>query len=144
MTERTPFTEENHSMVETVIKQTKDLMVEAGFNIVGSRFPFTYHHDYVREHVRGTISEGYSDLSRGDVADMLHTWAMADGPGPEAYIWTAIEGAVNYLKEYQPNNIVPKDLKDGIHENISKINYRFEDYTKDEIEKFKSTRGIKF
>ena len=143
MSERTPFTEADHEMVASVIANTKTLMEEAGFNMVGHRFPFTYHHDYVRSHVSGSISEGYNDLSRGDVGDLLHTWAMADGPGPEAYIWTAVEGAVNYLKEYQPNNSIPKEIKEAFAEKVTTVNYRFEDFVKDEIEKFKA-KGMKF
>ena len=67
---------------------------EEGFSINTHRFPYTYHHDYVR---RGS-------LSRADTAQKLRTVCVDDNQ----YDFSACYGAILYLISEQPEKITER------------------------------------
>ena len=65
-------------------------LTEAGFDINVHRFPYTYHHDYVRHGV-----------SRSDTAQKLRGVCVDDNQ----YDYSACYGAILYLISEQPERI---------------------------------------
>lgn len=68
-------------------------LTEYGFDINVHRFPYTYHHDYVRR----------SGVSRADTAQKLRDVCMNDNQ----YDYSACYGAILYLITEQPEKITP-------------------------------------
>lgn len=68
------------------------LIEDAGFEISVSRFPYTYHHDLVREQGGGT--------SRADVADRMRAFMVEHGE--TAYGAAILLGAILYIAREQP------------------------------------------
>lgn len=66
-------------------------LTEEGFDINVHRFPYTYHHDYVR---RG-------DISRSDTAQKLRGVCVNENQ----YDYSACYGAILYLISDQPEKI---------------------------------------
>lgn len=69
-------------------------LTEEGFNVNTHRFPYTFHHDYVRR----------SGMSRSDTAQKLREVSSDDNQ----YDYSACYGAILYLISDQPEKITPR------------------------------------
>ena len=69
-------------------------LTEEGFNVNVHRFPYTFHHDYVRR----------SGMSRSDTAQALREVSSDDNQ----YDYSACYGAILYLISEQPEKITPR------------------------------------
>ena len=66
-------------------------LIDEGFNINVHRFPYTYHHDYVKKHL----------MSRSDVAIRLRDICVDDNQ----YDYSVCYGTILYLVSEQPEKI---------------------------------------
>lgn len=69
-------------------------LIEYGFDINVHRFPYTYHHDYVRKH----------PMSSSDTALKLRGVCV----DKNQYDYSACYGAILYLIKEQPEKITPE------------------------------------
>lgn len=68
-------------------------LIDEGFDINVHRFPYTYHHDYVR----------LAPMSRSDAAQKLKCACIDEN----RYDFSACYGAILYLIREQPEKITP-------------------------------------
>ena len=88
MVSRITITEELNMKTNSAIEHE---LIEEGFNVNTHRFPYTFHHDYVR---RG-------NMSRSDTAQKLRISCVDDNQ----YDYSACYGAILYLISDQPEKI---------------------------------------
>jgi len=78
-----------------IISEALEAVKRAGFEVTDSRFPYTYHHDYIR--MKGNPGK----TSRGDVAAFM----LENTKSEEEYDSSLVYGALLYLFSYQPEKV---------------------------------------
>lgn len=92
-------------------KQIKKTLREAGFPVLGDRFPYAMHHNFYRTKIRIAGRKcRHKDLSR-----LLDDW-METRSDEEDYFWQVVSGAVRDLLSNEPALVgrLPQVVRQGM------------------------------
>lgn len=92
-------------------KQIKKTLREAGFPVLGDRFPYAMHHNFYRTKIRIAGRKcRHKDLSR-----LLDDW-METRSDEEDYFWQVVSGAVRDLLSNEPALVgrLPQSVRQGM------------------------------
>ncbi|TLX16858.1 hypothetical protein [Rhizobium sp. MHM7A] len=92
-------------------KQIKKTLREAGFPVLGDRFPYAMHHNFYRTKIRIAGRKcRHKDLSR-----LLDDW-METRSDEEDYFWQVVSGAVRDLLSNEPALVgrLPQAVRHGM------------------------------
>jgi hypothetical protein len=92
-------------------KQIKKTLREAGFPILGDRFPHAMHHNFYRTKIRIVGRK----CRHKDIARLLDQW-MATRNNEDDYFWQIVSGAVRDLLVNQPALVgrLPQSVRQGM------------------------------
>ena len=92
-------------------KQIKKVLREAGFPVVGDRFPFAMHHNFYRTRIRIAGRK----CRHKDVARLLGDW-MQTRSNQDDYFWQLVSGAVRDLLSKEPALVgrLPQSVRQGM------------------------------
>jgi hypothetical protein len=92
-------------------KQIKKTLREAGFPVLGDRFPYAMHHNFYRTKIRIAGRKcRHKDLSR-----LLDDW-MQTRDDEDDYFWQVVSGAVRDLLSNEPALVgrLPQTVRQGM------------------------------
>ncbi len=92
-------------------KQIKRSLREAGFPVLGDRFPFAMHHNFYRTRIRIAGRK----CRHKDVARLLGDW-MKTRSKADDYFWQLVSGAVRDLLAKEPALVgrLPQSVRQGM------------------------------